>query len=206
MLLVDPALVLERATLSQRTAGVDTVARSVVEAAHSVVENILSTNLNARMVTDYFADPGRNASGVLHLSSMFVSTAPAPKVYWNSYEIFVPRTGDILEKDNIFFNEEDQSICLHPGIRRRLYYAVEYRSGFSVGGNNIAQDVPPWLQQAVITAALHVLQTQAITHQKSIEQRDYSQLLRVQLYNQISQKIPHYVGKNLPSRTSARLL
>lgn len=203
MLLVSPDDVLVRASMTRTVSGVADVVGSVIEGAGALVSSMLSTPLDRKAVVDYFNYAPLNRSGVLHLSSQFVAASPVPALYLSTDELY---SALILSEDGAdtgayHVSLEEASVLLSSTLALSGNFAVAYESGFHVGSDNVALGVPSWLRESVISAALYTLQAQVISHQKSIEQRDYTNTLRKRLYEVLSPYIRPSVGRNYPAQT-----
>jgi hypothetical protein len=185
--------------MSRTLAGASDVVASVIEGAGVLIESMLSAPLHRRKVLDYFNDPAKNREGSLDLSGMFIDIEAEPKLYFSSSELMPPETGDPVEEKSYYLWLDENTVVLSAYILNRYNrYCFEYESGFTeVGG--LAQGVPTWLREVVISGALYVLQTQVISHQKSIEQRDYSAILKQHLHRLVASRVRPVTGRNWPT-------
>ena len=201
MLLVSPDDVLVRASMSRTVSGLNDVVASVIEGAGGMVEAMLSASPLHRQITDYFNHVELNRFGALHLSQQFARTSPI-KIYTADSQIFPPDKGEQSSSTSFHFGEGSATILLPPlAFPRYTRFVVEYEAGFAQDSGGVAIGVPDWLREAVISAALYVLQAQVITHQKSIEQRDYTNILRKHLYALVAPRIRPSMGMNYPDAT-----
>lgn len=199
MLLVNPDDVLARASMSRTLAGASDVVASVIEGAGALIESMLSTPLHRATVRDYFNDPSKNGIGSLDLGRMFLDPSEPAMLYVSRYGIMPPETGEAAAADQYYLWPENSMVVLNDVIVYRYSrFCFEYTAGFAASGG-VAQGVPPWLREIVVSAALYVLQTQVISHQKTIEQRDYSAILKQHLYTLIAPRIRPVAGRNFPT-------
>lgn len=201
MLLVNPDDVLARASMSRTLSGASDVAASVIEGAGALVETMLSTSFERAAVREYFNDPSRNTIGALDLGRMFVDALEPNKLYVSKQGIMPPETGEEAGSEYYYFWPENSMVILNDvAVYRYSRFSFEYTAGFEESGG-VAQGVPSWLREIVISGALYVLQTQVISHQKSIEQRDYSAILKQHLHALVAPRIRLATGKNYPTFT-----
>lgn len=203
MLLVSPDTVLVRASMTRTVAGVNDVVISAIEGAGALVEAMLSTSLERRFVVDYFTDRLMNRDGQLNLSSQLIAASPSPVLYVSDAQFYSEAVldGDPVDPSLYGVAGDAAAVLLAAQIARSGNFAVAYESGFNVDSGNVAMGVPTWLRESVISATLYVLQAQVISHQKSIEQRDYTNILRKHLYSVVAPYIRPMGGRNLPAQT-----
>ena len=162
---------------------------------------MLSTPMHRATVRDYYNDPSRNTIGSLDLSRMFIDHDQPSTLYVCRSGVMPPETGEAAAADQYYFWPENSMVVLSDIIVYRFSrFCFEYTAGFEESGG-VAQGVPAWLREIVISGALYVLQTQVISHQKSIEQRDYSGILKQHLHSLVAPRIRLVTGRNYPTLT-----
>lgn len=191
MKLATAAEVLARANVSNTVASSSTQAvESALEAATAVVASILQTPIESAERVDYFDYlPSRFQKYyeplVFKLHQRFV-TEDALKVYLADDGTVAATTAELqTEAANFAIDRTRGTLHLYVEPTRGIKtVAVKYAAGFSEGSS----DIPSWLKEAAISAAVHVHHAQAISHNKD-DQPDMSKVLAGILYTQLN----HYI-------------
>ena len=191
MKLATAAEVLARGNVSSTVAASNTQAvDSALEAATSVVASILQTPIEAAERIDYFDYlPSRYQQYydpmVLKLTQRFL-TDDTVRVYLSTDGTPATISADYeVEVTEFSVNRERGILHLFspPSVGVKTI-AVKYAAGFSDGSS----DIPSWMKEAAISAALHVHHAQTIGHNKD-DQPDMSKVMAGILYTQLN----HYI-------------
>lgn len=191
MKLATAAEVLARANVSS-TVGASSTAtvESALEAATSVVASILQTPVEAAERIDYFDySPSRYQNSfvpiTLKLTQRFV-TEDAVRVYYSTDGLPAPTTSEFQALAEDFSVNRERGIIeiYSEPLPGRKTLAVKYTAGFSDGST----DIPSWMKEAAISAALHVQHAHKITHDTE-DQPDMAKVMAGILYTQLNSYI-----------------
>jgi hypothetical protein len=153
------------------------------------VESLLRTSLQETERVDYFDYvPSTYSTGtnsvVLTLTQRYLSAAP--KVYVSGTSLAVTLvTDNLLASDEFSYSAERGSVLLlTPPPAGHHTVAVVYSAGFA----DQSSDIPSWLKDAAINAAIYIQHTQAISHSKK-DIPNVSKVLYNILYSSVNEHI-----------------
>ncbi len=198
--------VLTRANVSS-TVGASSTAtvESALEAATTVVASILQTPLESAERIEYFDyNPSRYQGTFqpfkLKLTQRFV-TDDAVKVYFSTdgYPAQISSNFEALSEDFSVSRYRGLVDIFSEPLRGAKTIAVKYAAGFDDGSG----DIPPWMKEAAISAALHVHHAHKISHDTE-DQPDMAKVMAGILYTQLSNFIT--IDYNASPSVDSRLL
>ena len=197
--------VLDRMNLSQMSSpGTNTVSsvRSALDGATSHIESILRTPIQYSTKIDYFSVGYSGYSGSvgydLWLSQRYVQ---GDVIFYTSPTNNVPirdiEDAEVLDPKNYIVNRDMGRItCIINTVTGPGVIAVKYTAGFKESAANI----PSWMRNAAIEAAVAINHTQSISHSK----KDHKEAARLQigaLYSTLNEHIVTVYAGYSPDRT-----
>ena len=159
--------VLSRMSVSSALGGQVTSAGVALDAATVILANMLESQFDRVAVADYYSpDFSRiGKSAKLYLSRMFLATDEAITVSYGAYSGNAPADAytDILPIEYSADNEAGSIKLDNIPAYGKMSIKVTYTSGF-YGESDF--NIPDWLKEAAITAAVYVMHTQTAAHGK----------------------------------------
>lgn len=203
MRLVNAEAVLGRMNLT-RSVGTnpETLVESVLDGVTPIIESIIRSSTQYAKRDDYFSHNRSKYADykplTLKLSQRFV-IAKYVKVYISESGLPLGDLTDLtpLTSSDYLLDAEKGEITLlvEPPKGHRIL-AVRYRAGF----DSESKEIPKWLQEAAISAAIAVHHAQAVTHGKK-DVRDMSKELNRILYAQLSDYVYSSLQATFPEMT-----
>lgn len=191
--------VLARVNLSSTLASASPQSvESALEAATSLVESMLRTSLSETERIDYFDyTPSPFDSFVaptLALTQRFLTVAPLVYFSENSNKV-VPSSTTLISDANYTYSfvRGTVTVLVAPPSGYGTI-AVKYVAGYTEGSS----DIPLWLRNAAVSAAIYIQHTQAIAHSKK-DIPNVSKVLYGILYSSINEYITTYYNSVPPS-------
>lgn len=191
MKLASTSDVLSRLKISSDLSGNVSAAESGLEASTILISNLLETDMNSAIVSDFYTPASAMVGSDvnLYLSRMFVNKEEVVKLSYGVY------TGDV-DADSTTYTVIDPkyySVDYASGLIKldsvptygKMSIRVDYSSGFS---GETDSKIPDWLKQAAITATTYVMHTQVAAHGKK-DILDISPEYRRMTYSMIQQHI-----------------
>jgi len=162
------------------------VMESALEGATTLIESIIRTSLKAQDRIDYYDySIGRYDTFKpfnLWLSQGFVDGIA--KVYTSEYPIRSIADGTLVASDQIILDTRTGKLTvLEEPDQGYSTLAVKYSAGFEDGSS----DIPDWLREAAISAAVYIVRTQTDTPSK--DKADRSKALVGIIYSQINEYV-----------------
>ena len=163
---------------------------SALEAATSLVESILRTSLKEATRIDFF-DYSGSKYGTFHPFSIYTTQgylSGKPKVYYSKdgKPIISLSEAALVDSSSYVVDNVKGKITLleEPPYIGNSVIAVKYSAGFS----DQSSDVPSYIKEAAISAAVYILHTQSVAHGKK-DKVNMSKPLSAIVYNTLNEYI-----------------
>lgn len=174
---------------------------SALEAATSLVESILRTSLQETERVDYFDYTPSAYSETFQYPSLALTQrflVAEPLVYFSAGTTPVVLGDDTLtDSENYVYSATRGTVTLLQAPNKGFStVAVKYTAGYVEGSS----DIPNWLRDSAVNAAIYIQHTQAIAHSKK-DIPNVSKVLYSILYASINEQIVTYHNCVAPSDT-----
>ena len=192
MQLVDEEKVLERLNISGSMVSTGkTNVKSAITGATTVIESLLRTSLKRRTLVDFYNYSKGSLSKFspvpIWLSQAYVSSIVGVQVSVDGDPIIsFGGTHTIEYSDYVTDMEHGRIDALAPLPQGFRTLVVKYVAGFDVSSNY--DEVPDWLQEAAISAAVYLIHNQSIAHGKRDKAAMARDLARI-VYQDVNEHI-----------------
>lgn len=163
---------------------------SALEAATSIVESILRTSLRESERIDYF-DYAVGRFSSFHPFTLWLSQgylASPPSVYFSKdgSPIVSIADAELVDSANVLYDAAKGKVTVtaEPTYYGNSVVAVRYEAGFQ----SESSDIPYFIQEAAIAAAIYIIHTQSVAHGKK-DQKDMSGPLSSIVYSTLNEHI-----------------
>lgn len=174
---------------------------SALEGATSIIESVLGTAIAETQRCDYF-NYKRSKFDLFSPFTLWLTQ----RFVIGSVDIRVSSDGTRISDFNAAEQLSEDSYCLDPSTGKlevledvyQGYYtiAVQYTAGFTEG----SPDIPTWLKEAAISAAVVIQHTQAVSHGKKDQEKAGKPMNGI-LYSLLNEYIITQYGGFQPARS-----